>query len=176
MRPLADTYGSTLNLEPCDEPLTIVTDSRRVRQILLNLFSNAIKFGEGKPITVACVPTETGGVRIGVKDQGPGIETTDIQRIFDEFVQLNQTADKLQEGTGLGLSISQRLAELLGGELTVQSQPGTGSTFWLTLPKDYDHLSTGGLAPEAAHSQHKLTPDGRRLTHRPVDAIISAAR
>lgn len=147
VRPLADTHGSELTFEHEGESITIVTDSRRVRQILLNLFSNAIKFGEGKPIKVVFVPTETGGVRIGVKDQGPGIGSSDIQRIFDEFVQLNQTADKLQEGTGLGLSISQRLAALLGGSLTVESQPGSGSTFWLSLPRDYDHVSTGGVAP-----------------------------
>jgi PAS domain S-box-containing protein len=147
VRPLADEHGSELSLTHEGDAINVVSDPRRVRQILLNLFSNAIKFGEGKPINVACVRSEAGGIRIGVKDEGPGIEQGDRQRIFDEFVQLGQNPEKLQEGTGLGLSISQRLAELLGGSLTVDSEPGVGSTFWLTLPQDYDHVSTGGVAP-----------------------------
>jgi PAS domain S-box-containing protein len=147
VRPLADEHGSELSLQHGGEPITIVSDPRRVRQILLNLFSNAIKFGDGKPIGVRCIPTESGGIRIGVQDEGPGIAKDDTERIFDEFVQLAQNPEKLKEGTGLGLSISQRLAELLGGSLGVDSEPGVGSTFWLTLPKDYDHVSTGGVAP-----------------------------
>ena len=147
VHPLAETHGSKLSLSHDGEAITIVTDARRVRQILLNLFSNAIKFGEGKPISVRCVRTDTGGIRIGVQDEGPGIDKSDTNRIFDEFVQLNQSPEKLHEGTGLGLSISQRLAELLGGSLSVESEPGVGSTFWLALPRDYDHVSTGGVAP-----------------------------
>ncbi|MEO5509266.1 MAG: ATP-binding protein [Longimicrobiales bacterium] len=150
VRPLADKHGSELTLRPEGTPITIVSDARRVRQILLNLFSNAIKFGEGKPIEVSCLPTESGGIRIGVTDQGPGIDKSDTRRIFEEFVQLSQSPEKLQEGTGLGLPISQRLAEMLGGSLDVESIPGTGSTFWLELPKDYDHVSTGGVPPEMA--------------------------
>ncbi len=148
VRPLADEHGSLLTLIHEGEPISVVSDARRVRQVLLNLFSNAIKFGEGKPISVECRRTETGGVQIGVTDQGPGIEQSDRQRIFDEFIQLSQTADKVKEGTGLGLSISQRLAALLGGSLTVESEVGVGSTFCLELPRDYDHMSTGGVAPE----------------------------
>jgi signal transduction histidine kinase len=151
VRPLADEHGSELTLTSEGDPITIVSDARRVRQILLNLFSNAIKFGNGKPIRVSCIPAENGGVRIGVQDEGPGIELQDRQRIFDEFVQLNQAPEKLHEGTGLGLSISQRLAELLGGELSLESEPGVGSTFWLALPKDYDHASTGGESGRATN-------------------------
>jgi signal transduction histidine kinase len=96
------------------------------------LLSNAIKFGRGRPISVLCSPTEHGGVQVEVIDQGEGISTEDQERIFHEFVQLGKT--QLQDGTGLGLPISRRLAEILGGELSVDSTPGNGATFRLSLP------------------------------------------
>ena len=132
VRPLADEHGSELALDPCPVPVTVVTDARRVRQILLNLLSNAIKFGEGKPITVLCRPGDEGGVRVSVADRGRGIPEEDIDKIFDEFVQLQQPDP--QQGTGLGLPISRRLAELLEGSLVVESRVGEGSTFTLALP------------------------------------------
>jgi len=131
VRPLADEYGSSLVLEMEAEPFNIISDPRRVRQVLLNLLSNAIKFGEGKPIKVTCKQTDDHGVDIAVVDQGVGIATEDITRIFEEFVQVSESK---QPGTGLGLPISRRLAQLLDGSLTVFSTPGQGSTFRLTLP------------------------------------------
>ena len=131
VRPLADEYGSTLTLEMESESFNIVSDPRRVRQILINLMSNAIKFGEGKPILVRCKQAEAGGVEIEVVDQGVGISQEDIPRIFEEFVQVSESK---QPGTGLGLPISRRLAQLLDGSLTVCSTPGQGSTFRLSLP------------------------------------------
>jgi PAS domain S-box-containing protein len=133
VRPLADKHGSKLSLDfSGKETLSVVSDPRRVRQILLNLLSNAIKFGGGKPIGVTVEQTADKGVTIAVSDQGEGIPPDDQERIFQEFVQLGKT--QLQEGTGLGLPISRRLAELLHGSLTLQSQVGKGSTFRLTLP------------------------------------------
>jgi signal transduction histidine kinase len=102
-----------------------------VRQIVLNLLSNAIKFGEGKPIRVVCKQNDLKGVEIEVIDQGVGIAKEDMSRIFEEFVQVSESK---QPGTGLGLPISRRLAQLLDGSLTVESTPGEGSTFRLTLP------------------------------------------
>jgi PAS domain S-box-containing protein len=131
VRPLAEERGSELQLEQvrCDQP--ILTDPRRVRQILLNLLSNAIKFGEGRPVDVRCAATPEGRVAVEVTDHGVGIAPEDLPRVFEEFVQL---AQREQQGTGLGLPISRRLAELLGGELQVESRPGQGSTFRLVLP------------------------------------------
>ena len=137
VRPLADKYGTKLALETeGSASVTIVSDPRRVRQILLNLLSNAIKFGGAKPIRVQVAKTADGGVSIAVIDQGEGIPAEDQERIFQEFVQLGKT--QLQEGTGLGLPISRRLAELLQGALQLESQPGKGSTFRLTLPASAD--------------------------------------
>ncbi|MDQ3308551.1 MAG: ATP-binding protein [Gemmatimonadota bacterium] len=131
IRPMAEERGSELVLHAENCPDSITTDPRRARQILLNLLSNAIKFGEGKPVEVRCIGVPDGGVRIEVVDQGIGIPTADLPRIFEEFVQLEE-AD--QRGTGLGLPISRRLAKLLGGTLKAESLPGVGSTFCLSLP------------------------------------------
>jgi PAS domain S-box-containing protein len=148
VRPLADQYGSPLSLEHDGAPLRIISDPRRVRQILLNLLSNAIKFGRGKPIVVRSAATADGGVVIEVHDEGEGIAIADMEKIFDEFVQLGKT--QLTEGTGLGLPISRRLAEMLSGKLEVESEPGVESTFRLTLPPTAE-------LPEA----HKVHPDDR---------------
>jgi PAS domain S-box-containing protein len=141
--PLAEQQGSELTLTHEGQPIKIVTDPRRLRQILLNLLSNAIKFAHGKPITVTCAPQPDGGVRIDVCDRGKGIPLEDQQRIFDEFVQLNPQTS--QEGTGLGLPISKRLAELLDGSLTLESEVGVGSTFTVRLPATVDrHVLEAG--------------------------------
>jgi PAS domain S-box-containing protein len=132
VRPLADQYGSSLRIEHAGDSIRIVSDPRRVRQILLNLLSNAIKFGRGKPIRVALDRRDDGGVNVDVIDEGEGIAPEDQERIFQEFVQLGKT--QLTEGTGLGLPISRRLAELLRGSLTLESEQGRGSTFRLSLP------------------------------------------
>ncbi|HEX5581390.1 MAG TPA: HAMP domain-containing sensor histidine kinase, partial [Gemmatimonadaceae bacterium] len=146
--PLADEHGSQLSLES-DCEVTLFTDPRRVRQILLNLLSNAIKFGHGKPIEVRCSAGANGaegGLEVAVRDHGAGISEGDLARIFDEFVQLPDTTPRLQ-GTGLGLSISKRLAQLLGGDLSVESRVGDGSTFRLTLPASVP-ATAGGSAAE----------------------------
>ncbi|HEX2718538.1 MAG TPA: ATP-binding protein [Gemmatimonadaceae bacterium] len=149
VRPLADDRGSTLALEHEGGKRVIVTDPRRVRQILLNLLSNAIKFGQGKPIRVRSAAREDGGHEIEVIDQGIGIAPADLERIFDEFVQIGKGAHH-QEGTGLGLPISKRLAELLHGSLEVESELGRGSCFRLVLPPDPDHkLDTEESARQA---------------------------
>jgi signal transduction histidine kinase len=153
IRPMAEERGCVLHLERGTCAITFRTDPRRLRQILLNLLSNATKFAAGQLVTVWCealphgsaVPGSrrgsggggrrwTGGdaVVVAVRDDGPGIAPADHERIFEEFVQLPGTTPG---GTGLGLPISRRLAELLGGTLTVESAAGRGSTFYVTLPR-----------------------------------------
>ena len=159
VRPLADEHGSELTLEHrADKPIRIISDPRRLRQILLNLVSNAIKFGGRKPITVTSSPTPDGGVAIEVIDHGEGISPDDQERIFHEFVQLGRT--QLQNGTGLGLPISRRLAELLRGSLTVQSAVGTGSTFRLELPANAEPRTLRLVDQELARepADERVTP------------------
>lgn len=132
VRPTAEASGTPVALECRDgSSPPLLTDPRRVRQILLNLLGNALKFGAGRPVTLRCTPGSR-DVAFSVVDQGPGIPESEQQRIFEEFVQLDP---QRHPGTGLGLPISRRLAEHLGGSLTVASVPGEGSVFTLTLPR-----------------------------------------
>ncbi len=118
-------------------PTTIHTDRARLRQILLNLVGNAVKFTEsgGICITVRC-PSEkdgTGRIEFAVSDTGIGIPQDKIKDVFQPFVQLDGSLTRRYGGTGLGLGISQRLAKALGGDIEVSSQLGQGSTFTLTI-------------------------------------------
>ena len=112
---------------------TVRGDGRKVKQVLLNLLSNALKFTpEGGRIDVRATMNE-GMAEISVADTGVGIAPEDQEAIFEEFRQVG-TADKKVEGTGLGLALSRKFIELHGGRIWVQSRPGTGSTFSFTLP------------------------------------------
>jgi signal transduction histidine kinase len=117
-----------------DEPLgTIRADERKVKQVLLNLLSNALKFTpEGGRVEVRAAMNES-LAEISVADTGVGIAPEDQEAIFDEFRQVG-TADKKVEGTGLGLTLCQKFVELHGGQIRVKSQVGQGSTFTFTLP------------------------------------------
>ena len=117
------------------ETLHVDTDPARVRQIVLNLLSNAVKFTDEGSVTLRLSADHEGDrprAILEVADTGSGIAPEDQERIFDEFEQVRSGSQRT--GTGLGLAISRRLAELLGGNLTVVSEPGTGSTFTLRLP------------------------------------------
>jgi signal transduction histidine kinase/CheY-like chemotaxis protein len=120
-------------------PDRIRTDSVRVRQILMNLLSNAVKFTEtgSVRVTVTMVKEEDPSeaqLRFDVTDTGPGLTPTEQESIFQPFTQVDSSSTHKLTGTGLGLAISHRLAELLGGNLAVQSQVGQGSAFSLTIP------------------------------------------
>jgi PAS domain S-box-containing protein len=147
LEPLAAERGTELRLEWAGEDRPIRTDPRRVRQILLNLISNALKFGGGEPVTVQGSIPQRGGFEIRVRDRGPGIAANDLSRIFEEFVQLGSSEER---GTGLGLPISKRLAEILGGTLEVESTIGEGSTFTLWLPDEMPREAAAESLPAAA--------------------------
>ncbi|MFQ5730990.1 MAG: response regulator [Planctomycetaceae bacterium] len=121
-----------------DVPQLVIGDPTRLRQILVNLLGNAVKFTEvGEVVVRADVLTETGDradVAVTVSDTGIGIPEEKRRRIFDAFEQLDQSMARKYGGTGLGLAISARLAALLGGELTFASRPDRGSEFRLLLP------------------------------------------
>jgi signal transduction histidine kinase/CheY-like chemotaxis protein len=110
-------------------------DTRRCKQVLLNLLSNAVKYSpEGGHIDVRVAPQDDAMLRLSVSDQGVGIPTTNLNRIFDEFYQVDEGRDSQLGGTGIGLALVKRLVELHGGEVGVESEVGVGATFWFTLP------------------------------------------
>ena len=119
-------------------PAMLVGDAGRIRQILLNLASNAVKFTPSGEvvISVKLVEQESADVRVRfeVRDTGIGIEAADHLRLFESFSQADASTTRRYGGTGLGLAISRRLTEVMGGEIGVDSSLGNGSTFWATLP------------------------------------------
>ncbi len=130
--------GLKLSLNLCDDHCSFIGDPSRLRQIILNLCSNAVKFTERGEIriSVSHQATDTPGIRhlcVAVHDTGIGIAPAKIDRIFDKFIQGDASINRRYGGTGLGLAISKTLAEIMGGTLTVESAPGVGSTFSLHI-------------------------------------------
>ena len=122
---------------PHDAPFALKGDPLRLSQVLANLLGNAIKFTESGEVVVRvdllAADDLQAGVRVSVRDSGIGIAAEALARIFDQFAQADGSTTRAHGGTGLGLTISRRLVELMGGTLTVESQPGLGSTFIIEL-------------------------------------------
>ena len=130
--PLARAKG--LEIAVSADALSLMhTDLAKVRQILLNLLSNAVKFTQSGKVSVHVRP-DGAYARWTVTDTGVGIAPTDLDRIFEPFQQVGEIHSARAPGTGLGLSVSRQLARLLGGDVTVESEPGQGSTFTVRLP------------------------------------------
>ena len=149
LRESAETTRILLANKPVDvdvithvNPLYIVSDPLKVRQILTNLLSNAAKFTEKGRIALS-VQMEAEGIKIIVSDTGIGIKEEDISRLFSAFTQLEDTSTKRYEGTGLGLTIVKNLVGMLGGSISVSSTYGKGTTFEVHLSKIF--LGTAGI-------------------------------
>jgi len=156
LRPLADKKSQVFSVH-CARALTVRADAMRLKQVLVNLVGNAIKFTpEGGRISLQA-RLENGAVRIEVRDSGPGILPEEQKRIFEAFVRL-QKPGKSSEGTGLGLAITQRLVNLHGGNLGLESEPGEGSCFYFQLPS-----ATGRIEPDAKQTDEKQQRGGRVL-------------
>jgi signal transduction histidine kinase len=134
LKPLLPGKDVSLVFEDASGLPAITTDAGKVSQILRNLISNALKFTDAGEIRVGARLVDAATIEFFVSDTGVGIPAADQERIFEEFLQLEHRVARRQRGTGLGLPLSRRLAELLGGSLTVRSQSGIGSTFTLRLP------------------------------------------
>jgi DNA-binding response OmpR family regulator len=156
LRPLAGKKSQVFSVD-CAPGLTVRADSMRLKQVLMNLVGNAIKFTpEGGRISLQARP-ENGAVRIEVRDSGPGILPEEQKRIFEAFVRL-QKPGKSSEGTGLGLAITQRLVELHGGHLGLESEPGKGSCFYFLLSS-----TAGRTEPKSKKPDEELRLGGRVL-------------
>ena len=140
---------------PTTTPARVIGDPERLRQVLVNLVGNAIKFTDEGAITLRCVTTRVGtdeaAFRIDVADSGPGIAAGELERLFQPFTQADGSTTRRHGGTGLGLTISRQLVELMGGQIGVDSEPGAGTVFHvdlsLPLAAPVGSVSGSGLHP-----------------------------
>jgi signal transduction histidine kinase/DNA-binding response OmpR family regulator len=153
---LKESRPIDLNINIEDGIPAMRTDRTKLQQILINLLSNAIKFTQHGEVKVAALRAPNERIRIAVSDTGIGIPEADINRIFDEFRQSANTGRGSRSGTGLGLAITRRLAEMLGGEISVSSREGHGSVFAVTLP-----LEIEGRAATTMETEVPLTDPDR---------------
>ena len=132
IKPLSEEKSLTVSSE-VQAGCVAFADPLRLRQVLLNLLTNAVKYNQqGGKVTLKAHPDAPLGIYIGITDSGSGIAKEDLPKLFRAFERLG--ASEQVEGTGIGLALSQRLIEAMGGEIHVESEPGEGSTFWLTIP------------------------------------------
>ncbi|MBW4663865.1 MAG: PAS domain S-box protein [Chroococcus sp. CMT-3BRIN-NPC107] len=135
LRPLAEQKQLPLQLySRLDNPI-VVNDSTRSRQILVNLLSNAIKFTDTGSVEITASEINPAQVLISVKDTGIGIPESEVEHIFEEFRQVDQTTTRQHGGTGLGLAITRSLVQMMKGSISVESKLGQGSTFHVCLPR-----------------------------------------
>lgn len=148
LRPPAVEKGLELVFETEESPATVFSDQERLRQILTNLITNAVKYSDRGTITLRILTTDGGRrLQITVSDQGIGMTPEQIERIFDPFHQVDGSETRERGGVGLGLAIVGRLVDLLQGEISVSSEKGVGSTFTVVLPIVLDSTPVLGDVP-----------------------------
>jgi CheY-like chemotaxis protein len=160
---------SNVNLQKrVDESIGIIySDQDKIKQIVINLLSNAAKFTHEGRILLSVQKRNEDTLDISVMDSGIGISEEALSRIFDEFQQADSSTTRQYGGTGLGLSISRSLARLLGGDLVATSQPGKGSTFTLTIPSHYGRKPAPQTELQPDSSQEALQhPEREAAKHR----------
>ncbi len=161
IQPLVQKNANKLVVEADGHLGTMAADLTKVRQSLFNLLSNAAKFTQNGTITLHVSGTEQDGrewLRFAVADTGIGISPDRLSHLFQPFSQLDDSAARKQGGTGLGLAITRRFCQMMGGDVSVESQPGSGSRFTIVLPRSGD----GSPATVAdAHRRHSEGEDGR---------------
>jgi signal transduction histidine kinase len=132
--PLAAEKSLSVDVELAERPFFALADRRRLKQVLLNLISNAIKYNRpGGTITLSVAPDAPGSLRIDVRDTGAGMTQAQVGRLFVPFERLDAAVRGI-EGHGLGLAMSKALTEAMGGDIEVASTPGAGSVFTVRLP------------------------------------------
>ena len=155
MRPLLSNTNVELVVESGANLPTMETDEGKISQILRNLVSNAVKFTESGTIKVGARATSDGRVEFFVEDTGIGIAAENLDRIFDEFSQIDSALQRQVKGTGLGLALSRKLAEVLGGTLKAESELGKGSVFRLRVPVLHEEVE---VLAELTQRSQKLDP------------------
>lgn len=159
LKPQAEKKQLRLSFES-EVEVQVVSDRRRIEQVLMNLAGNAIKFTEEGSVKITLRTTGATSACIEIVDTGIGIQRADLERLFKPFQQLSSGLARPKDGTGLGLSICKKLLHLLGGNIAVRSEWGAGSTFVVNLPVDGVVSAAKGLAPHP--SPHEDTRSGHR--------------
>ncbi|TDY35002.1 ATP-binding protein [Janthinobacterium sp. 75] len=179
----AEQQGLVLQLDCADLPAAVLLDATRLRQVLLNLMSNAVKFAGSGKVTLRVRGERrddaTWRLSFAVSDTGIGIAPEDQQRIFEPFVQADSAGPK--DGTGLGLAISREFVQLMKGELTVESSPGMGATFRFSIPAQAAQVRMLPSVPPAPPAQAAVLPalqaqDLRLLAWEERAALLVALR
>ncbi|MDX1624830.1 MAG: GAF domain-containing protein [Gemmatimonadota bacterium] len=152
--PLAEENGNRLEVPGVDGLGTMRTDRTRLRQVLLNLLSNACKFTEGGEVRLEVDPrpgeVSDGWIVFRVRDTGIGMTDEQMERLFEAFSQAESSTASRFGGTGLGLAISRHFCRLMGGDVTVESRHGEGSTFTVRLPREAPVMAGTTAAPESS--------------------------
>ncbi len=159
--------GTSLELQVADDlPSWVRGDPGRLRQVLLNVVGNAVKFTEEGSVSVRARTSISGRVHIQVQDTGIGIPIEAQGRLFELFSQADSSTSRRFGGTGLGLAISKRIVEAMGGEIGVESTPGKGSTFWITvsLGSAASPVETESLTGRSVRSRRILTAEDNPIS------------
>jgi signal transduction histidine kinase/CheY-like chemotaxis protein len=155
-------------------PVRVQGDAGRVRQVLVNLIGNALKFTDAGPITVNIEPTsDLTHIRFSVTDTGPGIPTAEQKRIFEAFEQIDTSSTRDYGGTGLGLTISAQLVHMMGGQIGLNSKPGEGSCFHFTLPLPSADADVDLQDVQAFADLRALAIDDNRVNRRILAETLS---
>jgi signal transduction histidine kinase len=167
LEPVANENKNLLLIDSVAEGLVVMADVVRLRQSLLNLVSNACKFTRNGEVRISAEQTNRDDVEwvfLSVHDTGIGIHPDQLSKLFHAFSQIDSSATRRFEGTGLGLAISRRLCRLMGGDISVESEPGRGSTFRIELPlhsqlAPYPGIAALGVALESDGLSHPVQPE-----------------
>jgi two-component system, OmpR family, sensor histidine kinase SenX3 len=134
VRAAADARGIPVDISPISADLVVSCDRAQLVSAVTNLLDNAVKYSDGDEPVELVATTDDGFASISVRDHGIGIPKRDLERIFERFYRVDRARSRMTGGTGLGLSIVRHIAQAHGGEVTVESIEGAGSTFRLRLP------------------------------------------